>query len=251
MINYNINLVYKILEEFGVPKHIYIFTSDSLQYGEDLPSQLTIDKHIVSLFCGASQICFFCNDLNYVVKIPIYYGEETYTDDDGEEKSELYKYCGALDNNNGSNYCEEAFIRYQQACEYDVNEFFAEIEKVGNWGETPVYVQEKCELFSKRYDESEELFPETKSTHGLTRKEKREIKRLGIRKSQVIEYCTHNKIKVFNWFFQEQLIKQAGASRFLKLMDFIDKFSIDDLHSDNIGYINQKCVLIDYASFED
>lgn len=247
MIKYNLNLIYAILKEFDIPKHNYTFTCDSVE--SYCPSQVKVNNYIVDLLHGASQVCFFCKDLNYVIKIPIFYGEDYYYLDNGEEARTTYKYCGAIDKGDGSNYCEEALITYRNACKHNLKEFFAAIEKVGNWGEVPIYVQEKCELFSSRYDEDEVFYSEC--SNGLSGKEKRKMKRIEKRKSQIINYCSINKVEVFNWFFQEQIKKQVGNARFLRLMSFIKEFSIDDLHSDNIGYINQNCVLIDYASFED
>ena len=156
MIKYNLNLIYAILKEFDIPKYDYTFTCDSLE--SYCPSQVKVNNYTVDLLHGASQICFFCKDLNYVIKIPIFYGEDYYYLDNGEEARTVYKYCGAIDEGDGSNYCEEAFITYKNACRHNLKEFFAAIEKVGNWGEIPIYVQWVCYTWHKKKDMPKGLY---------------------------------------------------------------------------------------------
>ena len=69
--------------------------------------------------------------------------------------------------------------------------------------------------------------------------------------STTSEKCKQLGVGCFNSCWLSDFLDYFGEDIFQKFMKFIDKQNIGDLHSDNIGYIGNRPVLIDYSGYWD
>ena len=65
------------------------------------------------------------------------------------------------------------------------------------------------------------------------------------------DFCDSNGAWCFNALWIEDFIRAYGEKEFLILNDFLNEYCVDDLHDGNLGYVNGKPVIIDYASYRD
>lgn len=128
-----------------------------------------------------------------------------------------------------TNYCELETKIYDQACEEGLSEVFAEEYLIGNINGTQVYCQEKATQVGPKYLPAEE-----------TRTE--EYKHF----SESTRYMGTDVSS--SWLYD--VFKAYGLSFVQNLINFIED-NFNDCHNGNIGYINNKPVLIDYSGFYD
>lgn len=108
-------------------------------------------------------------------------------------------------------YCEMECDMYQEAKTYNVSEFFCEEQYIGSFNNIYVYAQERATqtTFDSNYSSREN--------------------------SQVIK---DNKINnSFDDDFVAECIRAFGAASTAAFTDFIETIGINDLHSNNLGYI--------------
>jgi hypothetical protein len=184
---------------------------------------------------GASKFVIIPKDKkkDYVIKIPYtgsYYNnlseDEGYIENDEEEYIEYY---GAEDSKNFWDYCECEVNRYKITKKVGLSSCFAKTELLGYINNYPIYIQEKCITFKS-----------CKHNHKHTKKEK------SITVSTYDGHCNINKnlLTDFRLYY--------GETKLLKFINFIRDFGWDDdLRNDNIGYIGNRPVLIDYSGFSE
>ena len=176
-------------------------------------------------FYGATKIVLLFPNCDFVIKIP-FSGYEDY-----EYGYESFLY--ATDSEDEWNYCETEANRYKMAKFEGFEEAFAKTEEVTRINGYPIYKQEKAVTLSEdeRYNSGEKQH---------TEKEEQEAEELED------TYCTD-----LSSFWICDAIAYYGKEFVKKLLDFLNWNEFTDLHSSNIGYIDNIPVLIDYAGYNE
>lgn len=174
---------------------------------------------------GASKFVLIPDNYDFVIKIPFkgtyYHTSEEDWDEDGFERF-IY-----ADSDNGWDYCEAETKRYELAENKGFNQFLAKTELLGYINDYPVYIQEKCVIFSQT---------DALSYHSNEEKSKT-IATLGKRDFWInIDWLTDVRL-------------YYGEDAFWFFINFIRDEEWDDLREDNIGYIGSQPVLVDYSGY--
>ena len=212
---------------------------------------------------GVSKGVLFLDDYpNIVVKIPFTGGGEEYyrsyyTNEDGDTCI-TYNCCSeSFDSAWQSlpsrledklirnwDYCEVETILFNDARKHSVDNFFAETIFIGYSHGHPVYVQEKARIYEgePEYEEGMEEDEARRAFH-LYHEIKAELKEyLDIKNCQIV--WMHSPSKWVIDFYLYYGIKEVAA-----LWKYLEDTGIEDLHASNVGYINHRPVITDYASF--
>lgn len=185
---------------------------------------------------GASKVVFINPTVkDKVIKIPIVgrLEDDFYYDDDEEDwiysgEGEFYYYCGADNGDTEYDYCSAEVNIYKAAEEAGLEACFAKTERIGSINGYPVYMQDKAEML-----EDVDISSHTREYIEKTVLHCRELN-------------IHTSINK-GWF--GDFIAYHGDEMAKRLIDFINKFHINDLHTGNIGYISGIPVLVDYSGF--
>ncbi len=169
---------------------------------------------------GASKMVIIIPKINIVVKIPFI----------GDGCAE---YGGARTQNEKDswNYCQKELETYIMAKIDGVEKAFAKVQKIGFVQGHPIYIQEIADPLDKIYGNY--------SNH--SKKEKDFVK----------DFFNTKTTKFINSDWSADMVRCNGELFFEKLIRFIEKLDIIDLRTSNIGYIDNRPVLIDYAGFEE
>lgn len=129
-------------------------------------------------------------------------------------------------------YCEVEEVLFNRAYKAGVNDYFAQTAYIGEINGYPIYIQERAEIYSDS---------EVKYSYKLIKELIEEIKQdLG------------DSDRLFGrlpdeWVCDFYVI--YGKDLLVKFLNFVEEQEISDLHSDNVGFIDDKPVLTDYSSF--
>lgn len=211
-------------------------SDDGENFGYELLADL--DDDTIDWNSGASKMVIIPKNENYVVKIPFngYYNSIYDEDENGEEKyidDEFIEFSKAGDEN-GWDYCEVEAKLYEEAEDRNLEQCFAKTEWIGDAHGYPIYKQEKAEIFGMMEDDSIKRRSDEEKNSA-----KKQLAKEGV---NIYHIC-------IDWVLD--FIEYYGKEMLYKFMDFLTDFHIGDLHSDNIGYINGRPVLVDYSGFYD
>lgn len=174
-------------------------------------------------------------DKDYVIKIP-YTGSYYEYDDsyynsqhDFLIKEDYYDFIAGEYEDRPWDYCAIEVQRYHKAAALGLANCFAKIDFIGCINDYPIYVQEKCSTFSS-----------CRTKHSYSKEER--IKTLKCCKEDHPFWIDDNWLTDFRFYYGEEML--------INFSYWIHKLKWDDdLRSENIGYIKNKPVLIDYAGF--
>lgn len=183
---------------------------------------------------GATKLAIIpiTEEKDYVIKIPYtgsYQFEEGYYNSLNyyiPSKDTYWEFYGGEEEERPWDYCANEVKRYKTAEERGFANCFAKTELLGYVNNYPIYIQEKCITFS-----------DCKNKHHHS---KEEI-------SKTSKFCNYFGINPswltdFRLYYSEKFL--------LQFINFIQDMNWDDdLRNDNIGYINNRPVLIDYSGF--
>ena len=130
----------------------------------------------------------------------------------------------------GNDYCALETCYYEKAIEEGVSDFFAEEELLGYIGNTPVYIQQRVTPFFEYYEEKD---PDV-TRSATTRKRCQEL--------NCYCFCDEWITDFFDCY---------GEAAFVRLSAFLEKYDIGDLRTPNIGYVDNKPILFDYAGYNE
>ena len=175
---------------------------------------------------GATKVVLIIENLDYVIKIPFHGRIEYAYSEDEEDVFEEFSGATAGDSNCWD-YCKEEVFYYQKAKEKNVEKFFLETSILGYSNDDyPIYIQPKARIFN--YYKSKSLSAE----------------------EQIITNRLRSKCET--WFsvrWIRDAINWYGEAEVEKLLKFISNQEINDLHSGNLGYLNDRPVIVDYAGY--
>ena len=183
------------------------------------------------LASGVSKVAIIPKEKNYVIKIP-YYGK--YRKSNGIKCFDPY--FSSI--SKSSDYCKSEEIIYNKAKANGLDTFFAEIEQIGKIKSIPIYVQRKAVIFEDVY------YPEDDEEENLNEHEISIFKTITTKYSDLVE----DEYLPLSWM--KDFICSYGELAFDKLYNFLSDNNIQDLHSENIGYISERPVLVDFSGFE-
>ena len=183
------------------------------------------------LASGVSKVAIIPKEKNYVIKIP-YYGK--YRKSNGIKCFDPY--FSSI--SKSSDYCKSEEIIYNKAKANGLDTFFAEIEQIGKIKSIPIYVQRKAVIFEDVY------YPEDDEEENLNEHEISIFKTITTKYSNLVE----DEYLPISWM--KDFICSYGELAFDKLYHFLSDNDIQDLHSENIGYICERPVLVDFSGFE-
>ena len=183
------------------------------------------------LASGVSKVAIIPKEKNYVIKIP-YYGK--YRKSNGIKCFDPY--FSSI--SKSSDYCKSEEIIYNKAKANGLDTFFAEIEQIGKIKSIPIYVQRKAVIFEDVY------YPEDDEEENLNEHEISIFKTITTKYSDLVE----DEYLPISWM--KDFICSYGELAFDKLYNFLSDNNIQDLHSENIGYIYERPVLVDFSGFE-
>lgn len=169
------------------------------------------------------------NSDEYVIKIPFNgyledtWNEETYS---GYEFTPFY----CADNTDGWDYCLSEVKRYSQAEKEGLSTALAKTSLLCYIDSYPIYIQERCQVYSQLFDYSEKRHSKEENS-----------KTLSLIEADKFFEINEDWLTDFRYYYGEEF--------FIKFMAFVDDNNWDDLRVDNIGYLNGRPVLIDYSSF--
>ena len=201
---------------------------------------------------GATKGVIIFRDEKFVIKIPFTsitesYGSCSYTDSQGNYQSynhnEVTNYCRAFqdgiieyDEDPASNwdYCRLETAIYNAASLEGLENYFAKEELIGYIDNHPIYMQQKCKVFSEMSIEID-----------YTSKEYKRRKKLSDK------YCHKFNLHNFNAYWIADFIEIYGKYEFEKLAAFIKNYNIGDLRDANVGYYDGAPILFDYSGYRD
>ena len=215
------NYILNLLSTFNL-KHLS-------QYNFMKKLQALDDNFILA--SGVSKVAIIPKEKNYVIKIP-YYGK--YRKSNGIKCFDPY--FSSI--SKSSDYCKSEEIIYNKAKANGLDTFFAEIEQIGKIKSIPIYVQRKAVIFEDVY------YPEDDEEENLNEREVSIFKTITTKYSDLVE----DEYLPLSWM--KDFICSYGELAFDKLYNFLSDNNIQDLHSENIGYICEKPVLVDFSGFE-
>ena len=172
-------------------------------------------------------------DNQYVIKIPYtgsfsYYSGyySSYYNNYHHGREDYWEFFAAEDDERPWDYCAGERNRYIIAKEAGFAQCLAKTELLGYINDYPVYIQEKCTVFNN-----------CKHNHKHSKYEK----------LITSSYCKYYDINT-DWLTDFRLY--YGINMLVNFINFIqEKNWDDDLRDENIGYINNRPVLIDYSGF--
>ena len=183
------------------------------------------------LASGVSKVAIIPKEKNYVIKIP-YYGK--YRKSNGIKCFDPY--FSSI--SKSGDYCKSEEIIYNKAKANGLDAFFAEIEQIGKIKSIPIYVQRKAVIFEDVH------YPEDDEEENLNEREVSIFKTITTKYSYLVE----DEYLPIGWM--KDFIFSYGELAFDKLYNFLSDNDIQDLHSENIGYICERPVLVDFSGFE-
>ena len=184
------------------------------------PFKNRYNKHNFIWEEGATKGVLIFPSLGFVIKIP-FVGDDDWCD-----------FYGANNSENCWDYCATEAELYEAAEEEGLEKAFAKTEFLCEIHGHPIYKQQYIETFFNTSNDSH---------HSNSRQYMRDIN----------EYCNESDIFCFNEIWINDSCEYYGKDFVFKLLSFIKKKGIDDLHHANIGYIKKQPLLVDYSSFNN
>ena len=194
---------------------------------------------------GATKIVFVSKNENYVIKIP-FCGQEpddwgSYSCSDSRYDNSFFD-CGCpscyspfefAGEPNGWDYCKAEVLLYEKAKEAHLEKHFVKTTLIGYVNNHPIYLQQKATIFND-LEMSENYH--YKSEEQLNRSK---------------TLCSTNDVRCFNATWIADFIEYYDEETFLTLAYHLENNYIDDLHRSNLGYINGRPVIVDYAGYNE
>ena len=196
------------------------FTEDVFAFFVDnLPINFITDS-------GATKAVIIPPEENFVIKIPFQgFISERYNRDRQCWEDEFVRYDSAYCSGSEWDYCLSEVEIYKRAVEAGVQQIFAKTEFITTVDGHPIYIQEKAEIFNR-------------GEHSHPREQLRKT-----REKTKDYYCEANE----DWL--TDVLEYYGEDIFLDFLRFVDDLQLTDLHSGNLGYINNRPVITDYSGY--
>lgn len=192
-----------------------------------------VEKYKLDIECGASKLVLIpaIPDINFVVKIPFNGEGDTWYDvETDKEESDFYEYTGAYFDDEVSfdwDYCALEEHIYKYLAEMGLGGCLAQTEHIFTIENHPIYIQPKAITFTDSDIDAHSHSDEERSS------------------AQEVSYHVNS-----DWLCDA--IAYVGTEVCHRLFDELAANGwADDLRNCNIGYIQDRPVLIDYCGYND
>lgn len=198
-------------------------------------------KYIFDNFSGVSKCVLSFSDLDFVVKIPFtgsdcphysYRYDEDYSYTRRTFVGDIYEeFYGASDNitHSGWDYCLLETTRFLEAKRKGYGDILAKTELLGEVKGYPIYIQPKAEIYAF-----------------CSKKEKVSEREKDI--CRMLRTLTNTRIINLRWIID--CYYYYGYEKTRKMFRALNHSYFDrDMHSENLGYIGNQPVIIDYSDF--
>lgn len=216
--NYNINDIMPYIKNYDFGEYFTAREEDFLVSSVDCDDDLEFDWD-----CGATKMVVIPENMDYVIKIPFngYY-------DEFEKK--YYEYCYS------QNYCENEIELYNEIFKENplFAQFFLPLTRVEEFREWDVYIQPKCQIYNNM-----DYFERSNSYS----------------KASLIKIKSDDVLNCAglpdDWLAAvAEVLDDIELVK--KFINFLESHNItEDLHRCNIGYYEDKPVILDYAGYYD
>lgn len=196
---------------------------------------------------GVTKGCILSTDeTNYVLKVPFCQAWNDWDDeyDQFEGAFMVNKETGEFIFDNGNfNYCyleaylSDVFIKEGLGDCICKEELFEDIDGF------PIYIQERATI-SYGEEEYDRSYYDANGKYAIKYRYSEE------ERDNYIS-STDKKYKKFATEFALDFINYHGLDKFIKVIDIIDRFGVNDMHHTNYGYIGDRPVLIDYSGYRE
>ena len=177
---------------------------------------------------GATKAVIIPAEEDFVIKIPFQgFIGEYYNHDKECWEDEFISYDSAHYSDSAWDYCLSEVEIYKMAVNAGVQQIFAKTEFITTVNGHPIYIQEKADIFER-------------GEHSHSREQLRKT-----REKTKDYYCEANE----DWL--TDVLEYYGEDIFLDFLRFVDDLEITDLHSGNLGYINDRPVITDYSGYHE
>lgn len=191
---------------------------------------------------GATKLVIIPLNYNWVIKIP-YNGtaERRIINGTVRDYADYFDY-GSIDTRHFWDYCYTESCLYQKARTKKIAEIFAKEIYIGDINGYPIYAQQKAEEYDAEICSHSEL--------EITKEESEYLKSI-LRNNDTDDASTGSSFTNSTYAWLVDVLIYYGRIFLDKVLFFIEKNGISDLHSGNVGYINNRPVIIDYSSFHE
>lgn len=201
----------------------------------------------ISLNFGATRFCIIDENYPFVVKVEYENHEESF------DKS----------------FCERELLFYERAREENFDRYFTEVQFLGYYRRN-VLAYKITDILE--FYEDEGFYEDKKFREALSTLENEDVEKemieivlplYGYEKADV--FCTrslnYREEKYYRTLspssplserdvaITARFIEDYGEEEFFDFSDFLERYEIGDIHGGNIGTINDKIVIFDYASY--
>ena len=186
------------------------------------------DDFIFTYNYGVSKAVIIPKGENFVIKIP-FRGQGFDCENEFENANGDYLRCW--------DYCFTELLYYHSAKKNHVAEILAKPRFIGFVNNYPIYTQQRVQTFYNRYGDCASCKYD---------KESKQAKKMI---ETINSSCENNDMVPFNMKWMMDILAYYGEKKFNNIMAFIR--DIGDLHDENIGYIDDRPVILDYADWND
>ena len=173
---------------------------------------------------GASKGVLIFKQLGFVIKIPFV---GTIEPDEYSEEEFLQEFYGAEGRDSCWDYCSVEKERYEFAEIEGIEMCLAQTKFLTTIQDHPIYMQEYATMYN--YGGS--------SCHS------------DADKNTVKQICSDKHYDCFHEEWLSDVFSFFGEKIFYKLLSWIDEYEVNDLHANNLGYIQGRPVLVDYSGW--
>lgn len=195
----------------AIKESFNIFCDNAEKYAEE--------NHL-SFNCGASKFCIIDEESDWVIKVSFDCS------------------CDMEDEDMEIDYCKRELYNYKKACEAGLEKYFAAIFKIGEVEGVEIYLQEKLVANNDTCDDVDNIFYDY--IYSLDEDYYNEFESDDERNSAIWD-------GIYDMTVGERLEAIFGFNR--KLIDFVEKYDINDLHAGNYGYRGSELVIMDYSGW--
>lgn len=178
------------------------------------------DKYTYNVYNGASKLCL----------VPL-------------DPNKMWVLKWALDDS-----CETEEKLYYDACQRGINSFFPETHYMFSHRGGIFYIQRKVD--DSCYDLPWEKIQEYRKIAKTSCQSKSQIWKRMEKKFDKAD-CGRGYDRGLNWTWANMALTIYGKKKCKALCDFIVEHKINDLHDSNIGYLNDKPIILDFCGYSD
>ena len=195
---------------------------------------------------GITKAVIMPYDESFVIKLPFKGSYEDLYDENDEIVDTFVEFNvpNLSESSHSTDYCARELYLYHKAKQAKVSEVLIKNTYIGTINDEPVYIQPRVTTFHGYYAD---VFDDNDIDESAVHT-KDEINSM-IKSCEKSRYTYYSCNRLFNMWLVD-VRNYYGEKRFVNILNFIEDY-LDDLHTENIGYLGDKPIILDYAGFYD